>query len=65
LKITNREEFKSKLPGTIQHCGYGESHLKIVEDYKFCKTACNYNKETSKVHTDLAIPGTLNFQSGS
>ena len=35
-----KEEFISKLPASIQHYGYGQSHLKILNDNKFNKAAC-------------------------
>ena len=43
-----REEFISKLPATITHYGYGESHLIIVDDNPYRKTACYINEKKLK-----------------
>ena len=44
-----KEEFILKLPAIITHHSYGKSHLKLLENNKYRKTACyiNYERYTS------------------
>jgi Sec7-like guanine-nucleotide exchange factor len=43
-----KEEFLSKLPGTIYHHGFQESHLTVVDDNPYRKSACYMNEERHK-----------------